>query len=69
MGIVRPKEATVALRLTRATGHEALVASEVVRCPRALAIPSLGIEYRDEDLRIRWPTAPRQLPHCYPRRT
>lgn len=40
------------LRAADATGHAAVVAGEVTPGPRSLVIPSLGIEYRDEDLQL-----------------
>jgi phosphoribosylformylglycinamidine cyclo-ligase len=51
--IVSPEDTDEALRLARKTGHDALVAGEVVAGQRALAIPSLGIEYRDDDFQLR----------------
>jgi phosphoribosylformylglycinamidine cyclo-ligase len=51
--IVSPEDAGEALRVAWATGHDALVAGEVVEGQRALAIPSLGIEYRDDDFQLR----------------
>jgi phosphoribosylformylglycinamidine cyclo-ligase len=51
--IVSPQDADEALRIARATGHDALLAGEVVEGQRALAIPSLGIEYRDDDFQLR----------------
>src|SRR6266851_4746177 len=53
VAIVSPEDADEALRVARATGHDALVAGEVVEGQRALAIPSLGIEYRDDDFQLR----------------
>jgi phosphoribosylformylglycinamidine cyclo-ligase len=51
--IVGPDDADETLRVARDTGHDALVAGEVVEGQRALAIPSLGIEYRDDDFQLR----------------
>lgn len=51
--IVGPEDADEALRLARKTGHDALIAGNVVEGERALAIPSLGVEYRDEDFQLR----------------
>lgn len=53
VAIVSPEDADDALRIARDTGHDALVAGEVVEGKRALAIPALGVEYRDDDLRLR----------------
>jgi len=53
VAIVRPGEADETLRVARDTGHDALVAGEVVKGDRALAIPALGIEYRDDDFQLR----------------
>ena len=53
VAIVSPEDADEALRVARKTGHDALVAGEVVEGDRALAIPSLGIEYRDDDFQLR----------------
>ncbi len=50
--IVRPEDADEALRVARATGHEALVAGEVLPGRRALAIEPLGLEYGDEDFQL-----------------
>jgi phosphoribosylformylglycinamidine cyclo-ligase len=50
--IVRPGDADETLRIARATGHEALVAGEVVPGRRALAIEPLGLEYGDEDFQL-----------------
>jgi phosphoribosylformylglycinamidine cyclo-ligase len=51
--IVSPDDVDETLGLARATGHDALVAGAVAEGPRMLAIPSLGIEYRDDDLQLR----------------
>lgn len=51
--IVGPQDADEAVRLARKTGHDAVVAGDVVEGERALAIPSLGVEYRDEDFQLR----------------
>jgi phosphoribosylformylglycinamidine cyclo-ligase len=53
VAVVRPEDADETLRAARSTGHDALLAGEVVKGDRALAIPSLGIEYRDDDLQLR----------------
>jgi phosphoribosylformylglycinamidine cyclo-ligase len=53
VAIVGPQDADEALRVARSTGHDALIAGEVVEGARALAIPSLGIEYRDDDFQLR----------------
>jgi phosphoribosylformylglycinamidine cyclo-ligase len=53
VAIVRPEDVDEALGVAGKTGHDALVAGEVVEGERALAIPSLGIEYRDDDFRLR----------------
>lgn len=53
VAIVSPEDAVQTVRLARETGHEALIAGEVTEGPRSLVIPSLGIEYRDDDLRLR----------------
>jgi phosphoribosylformylglycinamidine cyclo-ligase len=53
VAIVSPEDVDETLRLARETGHDALVAGEVVDGERALAIPSLGIEYRDDDFRLK----------------
>lgn len=50
--IVSPDDVEETLRAARGTGHDALVAGEVTQGDRALAIPSLGIEYRDDDFRL-----------------
>jgi phosphoribosylformylglycinamidine cyclo-ligase len=51
--IVGPDDLDETLRVARAAGHDALVAGEVFEGPRTLAIPSLGIEYRDDEFRLR----------------
>ncbi len=51
--IVSPDDAGEVLRVARETGHDAVVAGEVTEGPRALGIPSLGIEYRDDDFQLR----------------
>ena len=51
--IVSPDDVEQTLRAARKTGHDALVAGEVFEGDRALAIPSLGIEYRDDDFQLR----------------
>jgi phosphoribosylformylglycinamidine cyclo-ligase len=51
--IVSPEDADETVQVARKTGHDVLVAGEVVEGQRALAIPSLGIEYRDDDFRLR----------------
>ena len=53
VAIVSPEDADEALRVARKTGHNALLAGDVVEGDRALAIPSLGIEYRDDDFQLR----------------
>jgi phosphoribosylformylglycinamidine cyclo-ligase len=53
VAIVSPQDADETVRVARDTGHEALVAGEVVDGERALAIPSLGIEYHDDDFQLR----------------
>jgi phosphoribosylformylglycinamidine cyclo-ligase len=53
VAIVSAPDADEALRVARNTGHDALIAGEVVEGQRALAIPSLGIEYRDDDFQLR----------------
>lgn len=51
--IVAQEDAEEAVRVARKTGHDALIAGEVVDGQRAVAIPSLGIEYRDDDFQLR----------------
>ena len=51
--IVSPEDVDESLRVARKTGHDALIAGEVVEGDRTLAIPSLGIEYRDDDFQLR----------------
>ncbi len=51
--IVSPDDAGEVLRVARETGHDAVVAGEVTEGPRALGIPSLGIEYSDDDFQLR----------------
>jgi phosphoribosylformylglycinamidine cyclo-ligase len=51
--IVRPEDVETTLRLAALTGHDALVAGEVVAGDRTLAIGPLGIEYRDDDYQLR----------------
>jgi len=51
--IVSPDDTGEVLRVARETGHDAVVAGEVTEGPRALGIPSLGIEYRDDDIQLR----------------
>jgi phosphoribosylformylglycinamidine cyclo-ligase len=51
--IVSPEDADETVQVARKTGHDALVAGEVAEGQRALAIPSLGIEYRDDDFQLR----------------
>ena len=53
VAVVNPGDVDDTLRAARKTGHDALVAGEVVEGDRALAIPSLGIEYRDDDFQLR----------------
>jgi phosphoribosylformylglycinamidine cyclo-ligase len=51
--IVSPEDEDETLQVARKSGHDALVAGEVVEGERALAIPSLGIDYRDDDFQLR----------------
>lgn len=51
--IVSPEDTDEAVEVARKTGNDALVAGEVTEGQRALAIPSLGIEYRDDDFQLR----------------
>jgi phosphoribosylformylglycinamidine cyclo-ligase len=51
--VVSPEDADETLEVARKSGHDALVAGEVVEGQRALAIQSLGIEYRDDDFQLR----------------
>lgn len=51
--VVSPEDVDETLQVARSTGHEALVAGEVAEGPRALTIPSLGIEYHDDELQLR----------------
>jgi phosphoribosylformylglycinamidine cyclo-ligase len=53
VAIVSPQDVDETLRAARKTGYDALVAGEVAEGDRALAIPSLGIEYRDDDFQLR----------------
>ena len=53
VAIVSPQDVDETLRTARKTGHDAVVAGEVLQGDRALAIPSLGIEYRDDDFQLR----------------
>jgi len=53
VAIVSPEDVDETLRVARETGHDPLVAGEVADGERALAISSLGIEYRDDDFRLR----------------
>jgi phosphoribosylformylglycinamidine cyclo-ligase len=53
VAIVSPQDVDETLRAARKAGHDALVAGEVLQGDRALAIPSLGIEYRDDDFQLR----------------
>jgi phosphoribosylformylglycinamidine cyclo-ligase len=50
--IVAADDADETVQVARRTGHEAIVAGEVTEGPRSLVIPSLGIEYRDDDLQL-----------------
>jgi phosphoribosylformylglycinamidine cyclo-ligase len=50
--IIRQEDVNEAIQVARNTGHDALVAGEVVTGPRSLAIQSLGIEYHDDDLQL-----------------
>ncbi len=50
--IVGPGDVDETLRVAKNTGHDALVAGSVVEGPRSLVIPSLGIEYRDDDFQL-----------------
>jgi phosphoribosylformylglycinamidine cyclo-ligase len=50
--IVGPGDADETVAVARRTGHEAIVAGDVTHGPRSLAILSLGIEYRDDDLQL-----------------
>jgi phosphoribosylformylglycinamidine cyclo-ligase len=50
--IVRSEDADETVQVARRTGHDAIVAGEVTVGPRSLVIPSLGIEYRDDDLQL-----------------
>lgn len=52
VAIVSPEDVDEALRAARKSGHDALVAGEVLEGDRALAITSLGIEYRDDDFQL-----------------
>lgn len=51
--VVSPDDLDEAVHVARKTGHDAVVAGEVVEGQRALAVPSLGIEYRDDDFHLR----------------
>jgi phosphoribosylformylglycinamidine cyclo-ligase len=51
--IVDPEDADETVRVARKTGHDVVVAGEVAEGQRSLAIPSLGIEYRDDDFQLR----------------
>ena len=51
--IVRPADVDETIRIARATGHEAFVAGQVAAGNRALAIEPLGLEYGNDDLRVR----------------
>lgn len=51
--IVSPEDLDEAIHVARETGHDGVVAGEVAEGQRALAIPSLGIEYRDDDFQLR----------------
>ncbi|HUZ56457.1 MAG TPA: AIR synthase related protein [Streptosporangiaceae bacterium] len=51
--IVSPEDADETLRVARKTGHNALIAGDVAPGERALTIPSLVIEYRDDDFQLR----------------
>lgn len=53
VAIVSPEDVDETLQGARKTGHDALVAGQVIEGDRALAIPSLGIEYRDDDFQLR----------------
>jgi phosphoribosylformylglycinamidine cyclo-ligase len=50
--IVSPGDVTETLKVAEATGHNALVAGDIVEGLRSLAIPSLGVEYRDDDFQL-----------------
>jgi phosphoribosylformylglycinamidine cyclo-ligase len=50
--IVGPGDVDETLRVARSTGHDALVAGDVTDGSRSLAIPSLGIEYCDDDFQL-----------------
>ncbi len=50
--IVRPGDVAETLQVARDTGHEAMVAGEVVPGGRALVSEPLGAEYRDDDFRV-----------------
>lgn len=50
--IVKPEDVNGTVQVARDTGYNALVAGEVTEGPRSLAIQSLGIEYRDDDLQL-----------------
>lgn len=53
VAIVSPEDVDETMRAARKAGHDALVAGQVTEGERALAIPSLGIEYRDDDFQLR----------------
>jgi phosphoribosylformylglycinamidine cyclo-ligase len=51
--IVSPEDADEAVRVAKKTGHDALISGEVVEGKRALTVPSLEIEYDDDDFQLR----------------
>jgi phosphoribosylformylglycinamidine cyclo-ligase len=51
--IVGPGDLDETVRVARQTGHDAVVAGEVVAGSRALAIRSLGVEYAGDDFQLR----------------
>ena len=51
--IVSPGDLDETVHAARKAGHDCVVAGEVAEGQRALAIPSLGIEYRDDDFQLR----------------
>ncbi|MEU2134821.1 AIR synthase-related protein [Streptomyces sp. NPDC018352] len=52
VAVVPQDDADRTVEIARATGHEAFVAGEVAAGPKSVTVPSLGIEYGGEELRI-----------------
>jgi phosphoribosylformylglycinamidine cyclo-ligase len=52
VAVVPADDADKTVEIARAAGHDAFVAGEVVEGERSVSVPSLGIEYKDEEFKV-----------------